>query len=246
MNGDAGTLSAAVETILSVQNLHVTYGRVPAVRGVSFGVSKGGLVTLLGANGAGKTSVLSAVSGLVRARSGTVLYEGRDVTRWPAHKLVGAGLALVPEGRQILATLTVAENLQLGGWRRRNTGPVIDEMYGLFPVLAERRRLPAGSLSGGEQQMLAIARAMVARPRVLLLDEPSMGLAPMMADEVFRVIESIRADGVTVVLVEQNAHRALRAAETGYVLETGSVVRSGPARELLEDPRVVQAYLGIA
>ncbi|MGH8793077.1 MAG: ABC transporter ATP-binding protein [Stackebrandtia sp.] len=232
------------EAILEVRDLHVSYGRVRAVRGVSFSASEGGLVTLVGANGAGKTSVLGAVSGLVRPRSGTVLCQGADVTRWPVHKRVAAGLVLVPEGRQILATLTVADNLRLGGWRRRRYAATVDEMYELFPALAQRRRLLAGALSGGEQQMLSIARAMVARPRVLLMDEPSMGLAPRMVDEVFRVIETIRAGGVTVVLVEQNARRALRAADTGYVLETGVLAHSGPASQLLEDSRVVQAYLG--
>lgn len=233
------------ESILSVEHLHVSYGRVHAVRDVSFEAPAGGLVTLVGANGAGKTSVLSAVSGLVRPRSGTVLLEGRDVTRWPAHKRVAAGMVLVPEGRQILGSLTVAENLQLGGWRQRNAAETIEEMYQLFPVLAQRRKLAAGSLSGGEQQMLAIARAMAAQPRVVLMDEPSMGLAPRMVDEVFGVIATIRSSGVTVVLVEQNARRALHAADTGHVLENGAMVHSGPAAELLEDRRVVQAYLGV-
>ncbi|AYY13153.1 ABC transporter ATP-binding protein [Actinobacteria bacterium YIM 96077] len=234
------------DTIVSVQGLHVSYGRVQAVRDISFDVPAGAVVTLVGANGAGKTTVLNAVAGLVKPRAGTVLYRGRDVTRWPAHKLVAAGMVLVPEGRQILGTLTVAENLQLGGWRRRKaSAAAIDEMYERFPVLAERRNLRAGSLSGGEQQMLAIARAMVARPQVILMDEPSMGLAPKMVDEIFGVIETVRSSGVTVVLVEQNARRALRAADTGYVLETGTLAHSGPAARLLKDPRVVQAYLGV-
>ncbi|WP_112134022.1 ABC transporter ATP-binding protein [Glycomyces dulcitolivorans] len=233
------------EPILEVEGLRVAYGRVQAVRNVSFSVPEGGLVALVGANGAGKSSVLAAVSGLVKPAAGRVRFDGDDVTRKPAHRRIGAGLVLVPEGRQILGTLTVAENLLLGAHRRRREAAPESEMYDLFPVLAERRALPAGSLSGGEQQMLAIARAMIARPRVVLLDEPSMGLAPKMVDEVFAVIEKIRASGVTVVLVEQNARRALRAADTGHVLETGEIAHSGPASELLQDPRVVKAYLGV-
>jgi branched-chain amino acid transport system ATP-binding protein len=234
------------EPLLSVQDLVVAYGRVEAVRGVSFVADQGSLVTLVGANGAGKTSILGAVAGLVRPRSGRVLLAGKDITRWPSHRLVAEGLVQVPEGREILATLTVEENLQLGGWHRRATAAAsIDAMYTRFPVLGERRALPAGSLSGGEQQMLAIARALVAEPTVLLMDEPSMGLAPMVVDEVFRVIEEIRASGTTVVLVEQNARRALRAADYGYVLETGEVAHHGVASTLLGDQRVVEAYLGL-
>ncbi len=234
------------DALLEVEALSVSYGRVQAVRDVSFTAAEGSLVTLVGANGAGKTSVLNAVAGLLRPRSGTVRYDGQDVTRWSASKLVDAGLVQVPEGREVLASMTVHENLQLGGWHRRSTAVAsIDEMYGRFPVLAERRDLPAGALSGGEQQMLAIARALVAKPRVLLLDEPSMGLAPKIVDEVFAVLEEIRRSGTTVVLVEQNARRALRAADHGYVLETGSIAHSGPGAQLLSDERVVAAYLGI-
>jgi branched-chain amino acid transport system ATP-binding protein len=216
------------------------------VRGVSFEARPGSLVTLVGANGAGKSSVINAVSGMLRPRSGTITFAGRDITRTPSHKLVQQGLVQVPEGRQILATLTIAENLQLGGWHSGGTAQkAIDEMYERFPVLAERRALPAGSLSGGEQQMLAIARALVAAPKVILMDEPSMGLAPRVVDEVFAVIEQIRASGTTVVLVEQNARRALRAADHGYVLQTGEVVHKGPAEGLLADERIVKAYLGV-
>ena len=232
--------------ILSVEDLVVAYGHVEAVRGVSFHADAGSLVTLVGANGAGKTSILNAIAGLVRPRSGRVLYAGKDVTRRPAHRLVADGLVQVPEGRLILGTLTVEENLQLGGWQQRSTQAAsIQEMYQRFPVLAQRRALVAGALSGGEQQMLAIARALVAQPTVLLMDEPSMGLAPKVVDEVFRVIAQIRASGTTVVLVEQNASRALRAADYGYVLETGQVAHDGAASELLSDPRVVEAYLGL-
>jgi branched-chain amino acid transport system ATP-binding protein len=234
------------EPILTVEGLHVAYGRVEAVRDVSFSAAPGSLVTLVGANGAGKSSIINAVSGLVRPKAGTVSFEGRDVTRVPSHRLVGQGLVQVPEGRQILATLTIEENLQLGGWHVGGaSAEVLGQLYDRFPVLGDRRHLPAGSLSGGEQQMLAIGRALVARPKVILMDEPSMGRAPKVVDEVFRVIEQIRSTGTTVVLVEQNARRALRAADHGYVLQTGQIVHSGPANELLADPRIVEAYLGV-
>jgi branched-chain amino acid transport system ATP-binding protein len=234
------------DPILAVQDLRVSYGRVEAVRGVSFTADQGALVTLVGANGAGKSSVINAVSGMLRPAAGRITFQGQDVTRTPAHKLVARGLVQVPEGRQILATLTIEENLRMGAWHTGGTAQQsIDAMYDRFPVLAQRRALPAGALSGGEQQMLAIARALVAKPTVMLMDEPSMGLAPKIVDEVFRVIEEIRASGTTVVLVEQNARRALRAADHGYVLQTGEVVHSGPAAELLADERIVEAYLGI-
>ncbi|MCK0111256.1 ABC transporter ATP-binding protein [Ornithinimicrobium sp. F0845] len=238
------TTAPAAEPILRVEDLVVTYGRVEAVRGVSFEVLQGSLVTLVGANGAGKSSIINAISGIVRPRSGTITFEGRDITRTPAHSLVGEGLVQVPEGRQVLGTLTIHENLQLGGWHT-NDSAAITEVYERFPVLAERRDLPAGALSGGEQQMLAIGRALVARPRLILLDEPSMGLAPKIVDEVFGVIEEIRASGTTVVLIEQNARRALRAADHGYVLASGEIAHEGPAADLLADERVVQAYLGV-
>ncbi|WP_114906123.1 ABC transporter ATP-binding protein [Ornithinimicrobium murale] len=232
------------DAILKVENLVVTYGRVEAVRGVSFEAAPGSLVTLVGANGAGKSSIINAVSGIVRPRSGTITFEGRDISRMPAHKLVGEGLVQVPEGRQILGSLTIHENLQVGGWHT-NDSAAIQDVYARFPVLAERRDLPAGALSGGEQQMLAIGRALVARPRLILLDEPSMGLAPKIVDEVFAVIEEIRSSGTTVVLIEQNARRALRAADHGYVLASGEIAHEGPAADLLADDRVVQAYLGV-
>ncbi|SMX99956.1 branched-chain amino acid transport system ATP-binding protein [Brevibacterium antiquum] len=234
------------DAILTVENLHVSYGQVNAVRDVSIRVPTGSVTALVGANGAGKTSILSAVSGLVRPKSGTITYKGAEVTRRPAHAMVKSGLVLVPEGREILSTLSIAENLSLGGWhRRRNLTANVENMYERFPVLAERRKLPAGSLSGGEQQMLAIARALIAEPEVLLLDEPSMGLAPKIVDQVFEVIEQIRTDGTTVVLVEQNARRALAAADFGYVIETGEITHSGPADELLADEAIIEAYLGL-
>ena len=235
------------EPILSVAGLQINYGHVDAVRNVSFEVAAGSLVTLVGANGAGKTSILNAVSGLVRPRHGVIRYKGQDITRWPAHRLVKAGLVQVPEGREILGTLTVAENLSLGAWHRSSTlNDNVARVYDRFPVLRERRKLQAGALSGGEQQMLAIARALVAEPDILLLDEPSMGLAPKIVDEVFAVIAEIRQTGTTVVLVEQNAWRALAAADFGYVLESGEITHSGPAHELLADEKVIEAYLGLS
>ncbi|MDN5791296.1 MAG: ABC transporter ATP-binding protein [Micrococcales bacterium] len=234
------------EPILVVEDLHVAYGRVEAVRGVSFSATSGSLVTLVGANGAGKSSIINAISGMLRPRTGTIRFDGEDITKAPSHRLVGRGLVQVPEGRQILGTLTVEENLILGGWHVGGASTqTLEQMYERFPVLGERRGLPAGALSGGEQQMLAIARALVARPKVMLMDEPSMGLAPRVVDEVFRVIEQIRSSGTTVILVEQNARRALRAADHGYVLQSGEIVHSGPAHDLLADPRIVQAYLGV-
>lgn len=234
------------DAILTMENLHVSYGQVNAVRDVSITVPAGSLTALVGANGAGKTSILSAVSGLVRPKSGTITYKGAEVTRRPSHAMVKSGLVLVPEGREILSTLSIAENLTLGGWHRgKNLAANVESMYERFPVLAERRKLPAGSLSGGEQQMLAIARALIAEPEVLLLDEPSMGLAPKIVDQVFEVIEQIRADGTTVVLVEQNARRALAAADFGYVIETGEITHSGPAAELLANETIIEAYLGL-
>ncbi len=232
-------------SLLSVSDASISYGKVEAVRSVSFDVAAGSLVTLVGANGAGKSSIINAISGLVRPTSGTVLYDGDDITRTRSHKLVPRGLVQVPEGRQVLATMTIAENLQMGARTLgRGAGSAIDEMYQRFPVLGERRALPAGSLSGGEQQMLAIARAMLARPRLVLMDEPSMGLAPKIVDGVFDVISEIRSTGATVLLVEQNARRALQAADEGHILQNGEVVRAGAAADLLADDDIIQAYLG--
>lgn len=233
------------EPLLSVTDLAVSYGRVEAVRGVSFDVLPGSLVTLVGANGAGKSSIINAISGLVRPASGKIVFDGADITRTRSHSLVPRGLVQVPEGRQVLATMTIAENLRMGARSQgRGASSAIDEMYQRFPVLGERRALPAGSLSGGEQQMLAIARAMLAKPRLILMDEPSMGLAPKIVDEVFGVISEIRASGATVLLVEQNARRALQAADDGHILQNGEVVRSGAAADLLADDDIIQAYLG--
>ena len=233
------------EPILRVSDLKVSYGKVEAVRGISFEVRPGSLVTLVGANGAGKSSIINAIAGIVKPSSGKITFQGKDITRTGSHKLVGLGLVQVPEGRQVLSTLTIGENLQLGArGLRGGAASAIDEIYARFPVLGERKHLPAGSLSGGEQQMLAIGRAMLAQPSLIFMDEPSMGLAPKIVDEVFKVIEEIRAGGTTVVLVEQNARRALQAADEGYILQNGEIVRSGSGAELLADDGIIQAYLG--
>ncbi len=233
------------EPILRVTDLKVSYGKVEAVRGISFEVQQGSLVTLVGANGAGKSSIINAISGIVKPTGGKIFFEGQDITKTSAHKLVGRGLVQVPEGRQVLSTLTIGENLQLGARKLRGgAAAAIDGIYERFPVLGERRQLPAGSLSGGEQQMLAIGRAMLAEPCVIFMDEPSMGLAPKIVDEVFKVIEEIRSGGPTVVPVEQNARRALQAADEGHILQNGEIVRSGTGAELLADDGIIQAYLG--
>ena len=233
---------------LAVEDLAVSYGKRRAVEGVSLTVGRGEIVALLGANGSGKSTTLRTISGLVRPAQGRVLYEGRDITREPADRIVAAGVGHVPEGRDVFVEFTVLENLLVGGHTvsRRDLAARLEGAFELFPVLYARRRQLAGTLSGGEQQMLAIARALVARPRLLLLDEPSLGLAPMLSREIFRTIQRINATGVAVLLVEQNARRALRLASRGYVLETGRVAVAGTSQELGEDPRVRAAYLGLA
>ncbi len=233
--------------LLEVRDLHVAYGHVQAVRGVSLAVPDGGFVTLIGPNGAGKTSLLSALAGLVRPAAGAVRLAGRDVTGLPAHAAVAAGISLVPEGRAILGRMTVEENLRLACELRRpraELAPAIEEQMRRFPILRERRAQPAGTLSGGQQQMLALARALAARPRILLLDEPSMGLSPLLVQQVFELVRAIHRDGTTVLLVEQNARLALSVTEHAYVLERGRVVFEGPSRALAEDARVRAAYLG--
>jgi branched-chain amino acid transport system ATP-binding protein len=233
--------------LLEVDGLHVAYGHVEAVRGVSLSVPEGGFVTLIGPNGAGKTSLLSALAGLVRPAAGTVRLAGRDVTGLPAHATVAAGISLVPEGRAILGRMSIEENLRLAGELRRpraEVGPAVEEQLDRFPVLRERRGQPAGALSGGQQQMLAFARALVARPRILLLDEPSMGLSPLLVQQIFESVRAIHREGTTVLLVEQNARLALSVSERAYVLERGRVVFEGPSASLAEDPRVRAAYLG--
>jgi branched-chain amino acid transport system ATP-binding protein len=233
--------------LLQVDDLGVRYGPVQAVRGVGCGVAPRGLVTLIGANGAGKTSTLLGICSLVPVHAGRVVLDGEDVTRRSTAELVDRGLVLVPEGRAILGRMTVLENLRLGGYRRRDRAGLERDIHRVmerFPILGERRGQSAASLSGGEQQQLAIARGLLARPRVLLLDEPSMGLAPRLVQQIFAIIESIRAEGVAVLLVEQNARRALGVADEAFVLELGQVVLSGPSALLAADPRVASAYLG--
>jgi branched-chain amino acid transport system ATP-binding protein len=236
------------EALLSVAGLSVNYGHIEAVRDVDLSLQAGGITTLVGANGAGKSTTLLALSGLVPKAAGKVMFDGHDVTALPAHKLVAAGLVQVAEGRATLTTLTVRENLELGAYTRRDGAAArasdLEKMFTLFPRLKEREGGLAGNLSGGEQQMLAIGRALMARPRVLLLDEPSMGLAPIVVQGIFRTLREINADGLTIFLVEQNVRQALKIAERAYVLENGRVVLQGSGRELLDEPRVQEAYLG--
>ena len=233
--------------MLEVRRLDVYYGAVHALKGVSLDATAGEVVTLIGANGAGKTTLLRAISGLVRPRAGTILFEGKDLTKLPPEEIVGLGLSHAPEGRRVFANLTVADNLDLGAYRRRDRAAIASDLqsvWQLFPRLLERRKQLAGTLSGGEQQMLAIGRALMAAPRLLLLDEPSLGLAPLLVREIFRTIREINRRGVTILLVEQNAHMALGAATRGYVLETGAVRLSDRAQALLENAEVRRAYLG--
>jgi branched-chain amino acid transport system ATP-binding protein len=233
--------------LLRVEALEAAYGSVRALRGVDLEVRSGELVALVGSNGAGKSTLLRTLSGVHPALAGRVLYRGVDVTRAPAHERVAGGVILVPEGRQVFGMLTVVDNLQLGAHTRprHEVDDGLDRVFRLFPVLAERRRQQAGTLSGGEQQMLAIGRGLMGRPALLLLDEPSMGLAPRLVAALFEVIVSLRAGGVTMLLVEQNAHAALSIADRGYVLETGRITLEGPGRELLGAEAVRAAYLGI-
>jgi branched-chain amino acid transport system ATP-binding protein len=235
-----------VTPVLELDDVAVSYGKRRALEGVTLSVAVGEIVTLLGANGAGKSTTLRAVSGLVRPTRGRIRYEGRDITHVPADRIVAAGVGHVPEGREIFPEFTVHENLLVGGHtvERSRMGERLESVFRLFPVLRDRQSQLAGTLSGGEQQMLAIGRALMTRPRLLLLDEPSLGLAPMLAREIFRVIRRINESGVAVLLVEQNARRALALASRGYVLETGRLVTSGTSGELSADARVRTAYLG--
>jgi branched-chain amino acid transport system ATP-binding protein len=234
------------DPLLLVEGLETFYGGIAALRGISFEVQAGSVVALVGANGAGKSTTLNTISGLLAPRAGSVRFQGREIGGWRADRIASLGLIQVPEGRQVLAPLTVEENLLLGAYARRDRGvrADLDETLGRFPRLAERRSQLAGSLSGGEQQMLAIGRALMARPRLLMLDEPSLGLAPLIVAEVFRLIESLKEQGATILLVEQNARKALAVADTAHVLEGGRITRSGPAAALRDDPAIVAAYLG--
>jgi len=234
-------------SLLRLEQLQVSYGGIRAVKGIDIEVRQGELVCLIGANGAGKTTTLRAVTGLVRAAAGRVLYDGQDITGLRVPEIARRGLALVPEGRGVFAQLTIEENLAMGAYARNDRAGVaadVERAFGLFPRLKERRSQTAGTLSGGEQQMLAIARALMSRPRLLLLDEPSMGLAPLMVERIFEVVRTIAAEGVTLLLVEQNARLALETSHRGYVLEGGLVSISGEAKTLLGDPRIREAYLG--
>jgi branched-chain amino acid transport system ATP-binding protein len=233
--------------LLEVRGLHVSYGSINAVKGIDLDVAEGELVTLIGANGAGKTTTLKSLAGLLRPAAGRIHYNGEDITARPAYELVRQGLALVPEGRGVFGLLTVEENLAMGAYSRRDSARIatdFDRVYALLPRLAERRRQLGGTLSGGEQQMLAIGRALMGRPRMLLLDEPSMGLAPLMVQKIFEVIRTIATEGVTLLLVEQNAKLALEMCHRGYVMESGKIVLADGAARLLSDPQVRQAYLG--
>ena len=233
--------------MLEVEGLDVYYGAVHALKNVALRADTGEIVTLIGANGAGKSTLLRTVSGLIRPRAGTIRFEGKDITRTPPHEIVGLGISHAPEGRMVFANLSVQDNLELGAYRRRDRAQIradYDGIYALFPRLQERRRQTAGTLSGGEQQMLAIGRALMSRPRLLLLDEPSLGIAPLLVREIIRTIREINQRGVTVLLVEQNAHLALAIASRGYVLETGHVRFEDEARRLLANPDVQKAYLG--
>ncbi len=234
--------------MLELTDLDVHYGGIHALKGISLKVEAGEVVTLIGANGAGKTTTLRAISGLVRPSRGTVKFDGKDITGTPAHRIVAAGLVHAPEGRGIFSNMTVAENLDLGAFLRRDKAAVAkdrDHALTLFPRLRERLAQSAGTLSGGEQQMLAIARALLSRPRMLMLDEPSLGLAPQIVATIFKIVRTIAAEGTTILLVEQNAHMALGVASRAYVLEVGEVVLEGPAKQLAKDDKIRKAYLGI-
>ncbi len=234
--------------MLEVENLHVSYGAIKALHGVSLKVEKGSIVTLIGANGAGKSTTLRGLSGLVRSSSGSIKYDGQEISKLPAHKIVGRGLCHVPEGRMIFSNLTVLENLKMGAYLQRDTKWIAaqtDYVYGLFPRLKERQSQAAGTLSGGEQQMLAIGRALLSKPKFLMLDEPSLGIAPLLVKSIFeRIVEINREQGLTILLVEQNANLALDISSYAYVLETGKILLEGPSAKLKADPQVQACYLG--
>lgn len=233
--------------MLRIEDLNVFYGSIHALQDISLNIQQGEMVAILGANGAGKTTTLATISGLLKPKSGKIYFEGCDITGIPTHQIVSLGISHVPEGRQIFTTLTVQENLRLGAYQRRDTRLINDDanwIYSLFPILEERQNQTAGTLSGGEQQMLAISRAVMSKPRLLLLDEPSMGLAPLVVDLIFDVIRQLRERDITVLLVEQNAYQALIEADRAYVLETGRIKLSGSSSQLLNDAEIQKAYLG--
>ena len=237
------------ETLLKVENLEVYYGVIRALKGISFEVKKGEIVSLIGANGAGKTTTLHTITGLIRPKNGSVFYKGEDITKTPAHKIVSNGLVHVPEGRRIFQSLSVYDNLLMGAYTRRDKAEIEETMQKVFrdfPRLEERKKQLAGTLSGGEQQMLAMGRALLADPELIVLDEPSMGLSPLLVSEIFEIIKSFKEAGKTVLLVEQNAKKAMSISDRVYVLETGSITMSGDASELINDPSIKKAYLGEA
>ena len=233
-------------TILKVDDINVWYGSIHAIKGVSFEVNEGEIVTLIGANGAGKSTTLNTVSGLLRSKTGSITFAGENLAKVPPHKIVEKGLAQVPEGRRVFLQMTVQENLEMGAYTQPGSGVAkdLEMVYGLFPRLKERCRQTAGTLSGGEQQMLAMGRALMSHPKLLMLDEPSMGLAPILVEQIFDIIQSLHKNGATILLVEQNAQAALSIADRGYVLETGKIVTSGTGAELLASPAIKKAYLG--
>ena len=232
--------------ILEVKDLEVYYGVIQAIKGISFEVNQGEIIALIGANGAGKTTTLQTITGLIPSKAGTITYEGKDITKIPGYKLVGMGIAHVPEGRRVFAELSVLQNLKLGAYTRNDKNEMeetLKEIYERFPRLEERKNQMAGTLSGGEQQMLAMGRALMSHPKLIVMDEPSMGLSPLYVNEIFDIIQKINADGVTVLLVEQNAKKALSIANRAYVLETGKIALSGDAKDLMNDDSVKKAYL---
>jgi branched-chain amino acid transport system ATP-binding protein len=233
--------------MLILDNVSVNYGAIEALRGISMRVEKGEVVTLIGANGAGKTTTLRTITGLLAPREGTVTFEGEDISGTATHKLVARGISMSPEGRGVFANLTVRENLQMGAYLQKNRNEIAADMercFKMFPRLKERETQKAGTLSGGEQQMLAMGRALMSRPRLLLLDEPSLGLAPLVVHTIFEAIDDIRSKGTTILLVEQNAHAALKHSDRAYVMETGAITMEGPSKDLANDPRIKEAYLG--
>jgi branched-chain amino acid transport system ATP-binding protein len=246
MGAAAATAEKDGGALLAVRDIHVFYGNIEALKGVSLEINEGEIVTLIGANGAGKTTTLNAISGLLRPRTGSIAYAGRELAGVPAYEVVTRGLSQSPEGRKIFPRMTVRENLEMGAFSRRGQDLKADfeRVFDLFPVLRERESQPGGTLSGGEQQMLAMGRALMAGPKLLMLDEPSMGLAPMLVEKIFDIVREINAQGTTILLVEQNAHVALEISSRGYVLETGRVTLSDDASALLRNPHVQEAYLG--
>ncbi len=233
--------------MLEVKDLEVYYGMIQAIKGISFEVNEGEIVSLIGANGAGKTTILHTITGLLSPKKGSVLFEGKEITKIPAHKIVSLGMAHVPEGRRVFAQLSVYQNLKMGAYTRKDKDELdqtLETVYKRFPRLEERKNQLAGTLSGGEQQMLAMGRALMSHPRIILMDEPSMGLSPILVNEIFDIIQSVSASGTTVLLVEQNAKKALSIANRAYVLETGNIVMTGDAKELMNDDSIKKAYLG--